>query len=135
MGDDVTGNDLVRVVFADLAELSESMEADGYPGTSVLHAAGGLIFALSQMAEFGLGIEELPGVVRHEGAREWLKSEERETPVGLDLPVIIDKWLQVCGYCDAVIPGAACTHPTEDYRTVMLGLVREIERLRAERKG
>lgn len=48
----------------------------------------------------------------------------------LNIEAIAEKWLQVCGACDAGM--GPCTHPTdEDYRTPMLALVREVERLRA----
>lgn len=50
-----------------------------------------------------------------------------ETP--LDLDAISEKWLQICGACDAGI--GECNHPADDHRPVMLELVREIERLRA----
>jgi hypothetical protein len=49
----------------------------------------------------------------------------------LDLDAISSKWLQICGACDAGT--GECTHPAEDYRPVMLELVREIERLRDDR--
>lgn len=42
-------------------------------------------------------------------------------------------FLNVCGSCDAGLLNA-CTCPTGDYRTVMLHLVREVERLRAQAK-
>lgn len=48
----------------------------------------------------------------------------------LDLEKISNKWLGMCPSCDAGLPGADCTHPEDDYRPVMLDLVREIERLR-----
>ena len=41
------------------------------------------------------------------------------------------KFLQQCGSCDAGLP-MACTCPDEDFRPVMLDLVQEIERLRAD---
>jgi hypothetical protein len=47
----------------------------------------------------------------------------------IDLEAIDKKWLGICGACDAGI--GMCTHPTEDYRPVMLELVREVERLRS----
>jgi hypothetical protein len=47
----------------------------------------------------------------------------------LDLEAITEKWLQVCGPCDAGLAGH-CAHPDEDYRPAMLSLVREVERLR-----
>ena len=46
----------------------------------------------------------------------------------VDLDAIKAKWLGQCGACDAGI--GMCTHPEEDYRPVMLDLVREVERLR-----
>lgn len=46
----------------------------------------------------------------------------------IELDEIKDKWLRQCGPCDAGLP-AECTHPDEDYRPVILDLVREIERL------
>jgi hypothetical protein len=46
----------------------------------------------------------------------------------IDLEEIKAKWLNVCGACDAGI--GECTHPSGDYRPVMLELVEEIERLR-----
>ena len=48
-----------------------------------------------------------------------------------DLQALKDKWLGICGACDAGIGG--CSHPDGDYRPVMLKLVREVERLRTER--
>lgn len=48
----------------------------------------------------------------------------------VDLGTIKNKWLRHCGACDAGLP-MSCVCPTEDYRPVMLELVREIERLRA----
>jgi hypothetical protein len=48
----------------------------------------------------------------------------------LDIEAISQKWLQQCGSCDGGLP-MNCTHPDEDYRPVMLALVREIELLRA----
>ncbi len=47
----------------------------------------------------------------------------------VDLEAITAEFLQQCGSCDAGIP-APCTHPERDYRPTMLGLVREVERLR-----
>lgn len=58
--------------------------------------------------------------------------EDRPTRAGdtrPDLEAISEKWLQVCPVCDGGLP-SICTHPDEDYRPVMLELVREIERLR-----
>lgn len=46
----------------------------------------------------------------------------------IDLEAIEAKWLGICGACDAGI--GECTHPAEDYRPVMLALVREVEHLR-----
>lgn len=48
----------------------------------------------------------------------------------LDLEAIKAKWLKICGACDAGV--GECSHPVEDYRPVVLELVREVERLRAE---
>lgn len=48
----------------------------------------------------------------------------------LDLEAIQEKWLKQCGPCDLGMPEYGCTHPTEDYRPVMMSLVEEIERLR-----
>jgi hypothetical protein len=50
-------------------------------------------------------------------------------PEVLDLAAIEAKWLQQCGACDAGLP-TACTHPAEDYRPVIAGLVAEIQRVR-----
>jgi hypothetical protein len=52
-----------------------------------------------------------------------------EDDAALDLDAIEDKWLQQCGSCDAGLP-LSCSHPSEDYRPVMLRLVSEIRRLR-----
>jgi hypothetical protein len=57
--------------------------------------------------------------------------EAKEHIVNIDLDAITEKWLHVCGPCDLSVPGG-CTHPGDDYRPVMLELVREIDRLRAE---
>jgi hypothetical protein len=46
-----------------------------------------------------------------------------------DLDAIKKEWLNPCGACDAGLP-MACTHPSGDYRPVMLSLVDEIGRLR-----
>ena len=46
-----------------------------------------------------------------------------------DLEAIKEKWLRICPMDDAGFPGT-CTHPDEDYRPVMLELVREVESLR-----
>lgn len=51
----------------------------------------------------------------------------------MDLEAIREKWLRVCGQCDAGVYGAPCTHPSGDYRPVMLELVTEVERLRTQR--
>lgn len=47
----------------------------------------------------------------------------------LDLVEIINKWLRSCGACDAGLP-ITCSHPQEDYRPVILELVRELEKTR-----
>ncbi|WP_033338987.1 hypothetical protein [Catenuloplanes japonicus] len=49
----------------------------------------------------------------------------------VDLDAIRNTWLGQCGPCDASLPGA-CTCVQGDPRTVILDLVREIERLDAE---
>jgi len=46
----------------------------------------------------------------------------------LDLDAIKEKWLRVCGTCDAGV--GECSHPAEDYRTTMLDLVVEIEQMK-----
>ena len=46
--------------------------------------------------------------------------------MALDLEAIKAKWLQVCPTCDGGIPGE-CSHPDEDYRTVIANLVAELE--------
>lgn len=43
----------------------------------------------------------------------------------LDLEAIKEKWLKLCGACDVGV--GECNHPGEDYRPVMLALVRELE--------
>jgi hypothetical protein len=48
----------------------------------------------------------------------------------IDLEVITEKWLRVCGQCDAGVIGSPCTHPDEDYRPVIAGLIAEVARLR-----
>lgn len=48
-------------------------------------------------------------------------------PLDLDT---IKPWLDTCPACDAGLP-ASCTCPPGDYRSPMLELVREVERLRA----
>lgn len=50
----------------------------------------------------------------------------------LDLEAIKRTWLNQCGPCDYGMPECGCTHPQEDYRPVILSLVREVERLRAD---
>jgi len=45
----------------------------------------------------------------------------------MDLDAVKSKWLGMCGSCDVGI--GECNHPAEDYRPVMLELVREVERL------
>jgi len=47
-----------------------------------------------------------------------------------DLEAIKAEWLNQCGPCDYGMPEYGCTHPSGDYRPVMLSLVEEIERLR-----
>lgn len=49
----------------------------------------------------------------------------------LDLEAINEKWLRQCPSCDAGLLNG-CTCPQDDYRPVILSLVREVERLRAE---
>ena len=51
----------------------------------------------------------------------------------LDLAAIEETWLQPCGACDAGLP-MNCTHPEGDYRPVMLELVTELRRYRANGK-
>ena len=48
----------------------------------------------------------------------------------LDLDAIREKRLNTCGACDVGMPEYGCSHPTEDYRPVMLSLIAEVERLR-----
>ena len=45
-----------------------------------------------------------------------------------ELKAISDKWLQVCGQCDAGLPMNCCC-PDEDPRPIILTLVREIDTL------
>lgn len=45
----------------------------------------------------------------------------------IDLEAIKAKWLNICGACDVGV--GECSHPVEDYRPVMLELVRELEKL------
>lgn len=52
----------------------------------------------------------------------------------IDLDAITERWLQICGPCDAGLP-MGCSHPDADYRPVMAALVEEIERLRASRSS
>lgn len=47
----------------------------------------------------------------------------------LDLDRIYEQWLNMCGSCDAGLP-MSCTCPDDDPRSVILALVREVERLR-----
>jgi len=47
----------------------------------------------------------------------------------LDTDAIAEKWLKVCGACDVGMYG--CTHPEEDYRPVMLDLVRALKTAQA----
>lgn len=51
----------------------------------------------------------------------------------IDLEAVKAKWLQPCAACDAGLP-AACSHPDEDPRTVILDLVNAVERERARRE-
>lgn len=53
--------------------------------------------------------------------------EEERKP--LNTVAIKNKWLLPCGSCDAGLP-MRCSHPTEDYRPVILELVNEIAYLR-----
>ena len=48
----------------------------------------------------------------------------------LDVEAIAEKWINQCGSCDLGLPEYGCNHPDEDYRPVMLTLVREVQRLR-----
>lgn len=56
-----------------------------------------------------------------------LESLAAESPICLEQ--IERDWLNACGACDAGLT-MSCTCPAEDYRPVMLTLVREVERLR-----
>jgi hypothetical protein len=47
----------------------------------------------------------------------------------LDLKAIEDEFLNQCGPCDFAMPGA-CNCSTRDFRSTMLDLVREVEKLR-----
>lgn len=49
-----------------------------------------------------------------------------------DTEEITAKWLQVCGACDVGMPEYGCTHPAEDYRPVLLKLLRERDEARDE---
>lgn len=49
-----------------------------------------------------------------------------------ELLAIEQKWLQMCGYCDAGLP-ILCTHPDGDYRPVMLRLLHDLRAYRADR--
>jgi hypothetical protein len=55
----------------------------------------------------------------------------RAVSAPLNLAAIEDEFLQQCGPCDYALDGA-CNCPKRDYRSTMLDLVREVERLRAE---
>ena len=46
-----------------------------------------------------------------------------------DLLQRADPFLEICGSCELGMP-TCCTCPTGDYRPVMLGLYREVQRLR-----
>ena len=48
-----------------------------------------------------------------------------------DLDAIKAEWLNQCGPCDYGMPEYGCSHPTDDYRPVLMELVREVEQLRA----
>lgn len=48
----------------------------------------------------------------------------------LDLEEIKRRWLNQCGPCDYGMPEYGCTHPSDDYRPVIMSLVLEVERLR-----
>lgn len=48
-----------------------------------------------------------------------------------DLDAIEQKWLQMCGACDAGAP-TYCRCPNEDVRPAMSALVDEIRRLRSD---
>ena len=50
----------------------------------------------------------------------------------IDLKAIKEKWINQCGACDVGI--GECNHPAEDYRPVMLALVRELEGQRRDEK-
>lgn len=53
----------------------------------------------------------------------------RAVDLDLKLSRIRNKWLRVCGPCDAGLPGT-CTHPNEDYRTVIADLITDLEKFR-----
>lgn len=42
-------------------------------------------------------------------------------------------WLQMCAPCDLGLP-TRCTCPSGDFRSIILALVNEVERLRWEKK-
>lgn len=48
----------------------------------------------------------------------------------LDLNAISAEFLNQCGPCDFGVDSAGCNCPGRDYRSTMLDLVREVERLR-----
>ena len=48
-----------------------------------------------------------------------------------DTEAIEAKWLQECGQCDYGV-GYPCTHPSEDYRPVILQLLRERDEAHAK---
>lgn len=50
----------------------------------------------------------------------------------LDLDVIVAKWLNACGSCDAGLP-ASCSCSADDPRPALGALVEEVQRLRAQR--
>jgi hypothetical protein len=51
-------------------------------------------------------------------------------PVRTSDPIkLAEPFMHQCASCDAGLP-MSCTCPTEDYRPAMLGLIREVERLR-----
>lgn len=49
----------------------------------------------------------------------------------IDLEAIKREWLNQCGPCDYGMPEYGCSHPAEDYRPVLMELVREVELLSA----
>lgn len=50
----------------------------------------------------------------------------------LDLSAVTAEFLQQCPACDIAMPEHGCNCPQRDYRSTMLDLVREVERLRTE---